>query len=95
MGQAVAMAAVLCKKYKEDPREIGRKHIDELQQCLLKEGDSIPGIKNHDPSDMALCAEVTADSWEEGGEPENAVNGVNRRADGESPAGPGHAGYAL
>lgn len=83
MGQAVAMAAVLCKKYKEDPREIGRKHIDELQQCLLKEGDSIPGIKNHDPSDMALCAEVTADSWEEGGEPENAVNGINRRADGE------------
>lgn len=83
MGQAVATAAWLCKKYGMDPREVGKQHIDELQQTLLKDGHSIPGCLNHDPKDLALTAAVTADSWEEKGEPENVINGINRAADGE------------
>lgn len=83
MGQAVATAAWLCKKYQADPREIGAGHMDELQQTLLKDGNSIPGCKNHDPEDLALTAVITADSWEENGEPRNVINGINRAADGE------------
>ncbi len=83
MGQAVATAAWLCKKYNVDPREVGTSHIDELQQTLLKDGSSIPGCRNHDPEDLALTAVITADSWEENGEPENVINGINRAADGE------------
>lgn len=82
MGQAVATAALLCKKYGLDPREVGKQHMDELQQTLLKDGHSIPGCFNHDPGDLALTAAVTADSWEENGEPQNVINGINRAADG-------------
>lgn len=82
MGQAVGTAAWLCRKYGLDPREVGKQHMDELQQTLLKEGHSIPGCYNHDPEDLALTAAITADSWEENGEPQNVVNGINRAADG-------------
>ncbi|HJA94702.1 MAG TPA: FAD-dependent oxidoreductase [Candidatus Eisenbergiella merdipullorum] len=82
MGQAVATAAVLCKKYNLDPREVGKQHMDELQQMLLKDGQSIPGCTNHDPRDLALTAVITADSWESGGRPENVINGRTRATDG-------------
>lgn len=82
MGQAVATAAWLCKKYGLDPREVGKQHMDELQQTLLKDGHSIPGCRNHDPEDLALTAVITADSWEENGEPQNVINGINRAEDG-------------
>lgn len=84
MGQAVATAAWLCKKYRLDPREIGKYYMDELQQTLLKDGHSIPGCLNHDPEDLALTAVITADSWEKSGEPQNVINGINRAADGEN-----------
>lgn len=82
MGQATATAAWLCKKYRIDPREVGKQHIDELQQILLKDGHSIPGCLNHDADDLALTATIIADSWEKGGEPENVINGINRAEDG-------------
>ncbi len=83
MGQAVGTAAVLCKKYGQSPHQIGSGHMDELQQCLLKDGQSIPGVRNHDPGDLALTAEITADSWTESGSPRNVTNGKMRAADGE------------
>ena len=83
MGQAVATAAYLCKKYKATPREIGEKHIDELQQLLLKDGMSIPNVFNHDPLDLARGCTVTADSYIKGGEPQNVINGKTRLTDGD------------
>ena len=82
MAQAVATAAVLCKKYGLNPREIGKQHMDELQQILLKDGQFIPGCTNHDPEDLAATAAITADSWQSDGHPENVINGKTRATDG-------------
>ena len=82
MAQAVATAAFLCIKYGRSPREIGKLHIDELQQILLKDGQSIPGCTNHDPEDLALTSAITADSWQSDGRPENVINGKTRATDG-------------
>lgn len=82
MAQATATAAVLCKKYGLNPREVRKHHMDELQQMLLKDGQSIPGCSNHDPADLALTAAITADSWTEEGHPENVINGRTRATDG-------------
>lgn len=61
-GQAVGTAAYLCNKYKMTPREIGKSHIKELQQTLLKYDCFIPDIKNEDNNDLAQNAVVTASS---------------------------------
>jgi hypothetical protein len=34
MGIATGYAAALCKKYKANPREVGKKHIKELQGLI-------------------------------------------------------------
>ncbi len=59
-GQAVGTAAYLCRKYGKPPREVGKRHIKELQQLLLKYDCYIPGVQNEDPDDMAPRARVTA-----------------------------------
>ncbi len=51
-GQAVAMAASLCKKYNISPREVGQHHIDELQLNLLKSGQHLPGVLLKDENDL-------------------------------------------
>ena len=75
MGQAVGTAAYLCKKYNAKPRVIRNSHIDELQQLLLRDGMTIPGVKHHDESDLALEASVSATSFVANGAPENVING--------------------
>ncbi len=83
LGQAVAIAAYLCKKYGVTPREIRNGHINELQQLLLKDGLYIPNVKNHDEGDLARGATVSATSHTVGGEPINVINGKVWRNDGE------------
>jgi hypothetical protein len=61
-GQAVGTAAVLCAKYGKTPREIGRDHVAELQQDLLKHDCHIPGVRNEDARDLARKARVRASS---------------------------------
>ena len=58
IGQAVGVAAALCKKYACAPREIP---LEELQQLLLKEDGTVPGLVNRDPEDKARHAHVSAD----------------------------------
>ncbi len=77
-GEAVGMAASLCKKYGCEPRELA-PHIGELQQMILKEDGFLPGYKNEDPEDLAQKAEVTATHFEQGGEPEKVINGISRK----------------
>ncbi|MBN8861461.1 MAG: FAD-dependent oxidoreductase [Sphingobacteriales bacterium] len=63
ISQAVAMAAVLCKKYNCMPPGIyNDNHIEELQQSLLKTGQHIPGICLKDDEDITQQAEITASS---------------------------------
>ncbi len=62
LGQAVGMAAFLCKKYKSTPRGIYEHHIQELQQRLLAEDQLIVGEANGDDRDLALSAVVAASS---------------------------------
>lgn len=63
MGQAAGTAAALCVDHQATPREIYKNHIKELQQTLLWEDASIIGIRNEDPTDLALQAKVTASSY--------------------------------
>ncbi len=65
LGQAAGTAAALCLQRNITPRELGAEHIDELQQTLLKQDQTIPGILNEDPDDLARRATVTASSTAE------------------------------
>jgi hypothetical protein len=55
-GQAVAMAAALCKKYGISPRQVGQQHIKELQLELLRAGQHLPGMKLEDKDDLVQQA---------------------------------------
>ena len=62
-GQAAGTAAALAVHYGCTPREIGRRHIRELQQRLVRQDQFIPGVKlehgtaarNGTPSDPRLA----------------------------------------
>jgi hypothetical protein len=82
MGQAVATAAHLCKKYGTTPRGVRSAHMDELQQRLIKDGLSIPGVSHHDTDDLALQATISATSFAPEGVPENVTNRKLRKEDG-------------
>lgn len=77
-GQAAGTAAALAARYGCDPREVGEKHIRELQQTLLKNDCYIPGHPNTDETDLARRAAVTASSETPGGEAANVINGYAR-----------------
>jgi len=62
MGQAVGTAAGLCIKYDVKPRELLERHIEELQQTLLKDDCFIIDMPNRDPNDIARGATVTGSS---------------------------------
>ena len=62
LGQAVGMAAGLCKKYDILPRNIYQDHCQELQQRLLALDQLILGVKNQDTKDIARLATASASS---------------------------------
>ena len=62
LGQAAGTAAAMCIRHGSSPRGIYEKHVTELQQTLLKNDQTIPGIVNEDPRDLARKAKVTASS---------------------------------
>ena len=66
LGQAAGAGAALCAKHDCDPRTLRNDHMIELQQVLLKLDQSIPGIRNADPADLARAATVTASSTAHG-----------------------------
>ena len=77
-GQAAGTAAALAVKYGCTPRQVGQRHIAQLQQLLLKNDCYIPGRGNEDPADLARTAAVTVSSQIPGGEGEQVINGVSR-----------------
>jgi hypothetical protein len=62
VGQGVGAAAALCKKYQCEPKAVARDHAGELQQMLLRQDASIPGVDNTDSHDLARKAQVVASS---------------------------------
>jgi len=58
-GQAVGMAAALCRKRGVQPRDVP---MGELQQELLKTGHYIPGAVLREEADLAQCAIIGASS---------------------------------
>lgn len=77
-GQAAGTAAALACRYGCTPVQLGDAHMEELRQTLLRDDCYIPGCKNEDESDLALCAEVSASSWRSGAGPEKVINGIAR-----------------
>ena len=63
LGQATGTAAAMCLNRGITPRVLGRDHITELQQTLLKDDQYIPNLPNQDPNDVARTAKVTASSY--------------------------------
>ncbi len=61
-GQAVGMAAAMCKERGCAPRDIDREHPEELQQRLLKHDATILTVPNRDDRDLARSATVRASS---------------------------------
>ncbi len=70
IGQAAGTAAAMCADQQISPRELGRRHISALQQELLKDDQTIQGIRNEDPDDLARTARVSASSYQKGGDEE-------------------------
>jgi len=62
-GQAAGTAAAMCVDYGITPRDIYKNRMSELQQTLLKNDQSIPGIPNLDEKDLARTAKVSASSF--------------------------------
>jgi len=62
VGQAVGVAASVCKKHNTTPRDVARHHAKECQQLILRQGGHIPGVENEDPNDLARASRVTASS---------------------------------
>lgn len=77
-GQAAGTAAAIAVKRGCSPRAVGQRHIEELQQTLMKNDCYIPGHSNLDGADLARSARVTATSETAGGEAANVINGVSR-----------------
>jgi hypothetical protein len=61
-GQAAGTAAALSVQLRTTPRGIYDRHLKALQQKLLKDDQTIPGIRNEDPHDLARKATATASS---------------------------------
>ena len=62
MGQAVGTAAALAVRKGVRPRELGARHVDELQQQLLRDDCYVVGLRRDDPRDLAPRARITASS---------------------------------
>ena len=52
----------MCVQLNETPRQLGQRHIRQLQQQLIRDDQFIPGFKNEDENDPCLTATATASS---------------------------------
>ncbi len=95
-GEAAGTAAALASQRGLTPRELGRRHLPELQQILLKNDCFLLGTRNEDPADLARAAAVSATSERPGYEAAKVVDGIARdvedavhhwRSDGLRPEG--------
>ena len=89
MGQAVGMAVAHCLEHGLTPRQLAadRKCLTQLQQGLLRDDQTIRGLRNEDPDDLARLATVRASAEAPGAPAANIINGTSRDIP-TSPANP-------
>ena len=66
LGQAAGTAAALCVKRGLLPRAYGQGHVSELQRTLLRDDQSIPGVRDADPANLALAAKASDPALNDG-----------------------------
>jgi hypothetical protein len=71
VGQAAGTAAAMCCERRVTPRQLGEKHIGELQQALLRDDQTIRDLTNQDPKDLARRAKASAS----GGDAARVIDG--------------------
>lgn len=77
-GQAVGTAASLCVQNHVLPRELGEKHINELQEQLLRDDAFIPYRPSKDPKDLVKKASLIFASSTSSGDANNLNDGWSR-----------------
>ena len=80
IGQAAGTAAAQCIEANITPRELAAnpKRVSHLRQTLLRDDQSIKGLKNQDPNDFAREATVTASAEEANGGAALILDGFTR-----------------
>ena len=80
IGQAVGTAATHCLESGVSPRQLAqsREKVRALQQALLRDDQTIRGLKNEDPHDLARQAQVRASAADPDAPASNVTNGVPR-----------------
>lgn len=76
-GQAAGTAAALCVKEGLTPRQFAgdAARVAKLQQVLLKDDQTLRGVKNEDQADLAKQAQVTASAEEAHAKAANIIDG--------------------
>ena len=77
-GQAVGTAVSLCIDSNMTPSQLraDKNKIRQLQQMLLRDDQTILGVKNEDCNDLARSAKVLASESIDGSEPKNILSGI-------------------
>ncbi|MFD2614350.1 FAD-dependent oxidoreductase [Paenibacillus gansuensis] len=63
IGEAAGTGAALCVQKQVTPRELGRGHLEALQQTLLRQDASVIGLALREEANLARRASVSASSW--------------------------------
>ncbi|HID95789.1 MAG TPA: FAD-dependent oxidoreductase [Candidatus Latescibacteria bacterium] len=90
MGQAVGIATALAVKNGINPREVGRQHLKQLQQELLRDDCYLPWLRQ-EFSPLTRQAVLQASS----GDPEPLRDGINRPVGEELHAWEGKIGESI
>lgn len=80
MGQAAGTAAALCARHGLTPRQLtqDRKRLQELQQMLLRDDQTIKNRRNEDPADLARQASIRASGELDHQEADKVIDGFTR-----------------
>lgn len=78
MGQAVGTGAAICLQKGINPRELRKKHINELQEQLLRDDVFIPNRPAADAKDLARKVSLIMGSSTLSGDAKLLVDGVSR-----------------
>ncbi len=83
-GQAMGTAAALCLKHNLLPRGLyeDKAKLKLLQQTLLRDDQTIKGVKNEDPLDLARQAALSASGEDTNCQAGNVINGWTRTIPG-------------
>ena len=80
MGQAAGTAAAFCARHDLTPGQLARNRalVNDLQQTLLRDDQTIKNVRNSDPLDLARAAKVTASAEYKTSKAANVINGFVR-----------------